>query len=145
MKKGEDFTGVTIVFACHDGEGNFLLAKRSVRCRDEHGTWDPGGGGLEFGDTVEDTLRKEIAEEYCTDILNYEFLGYRDVHRRHNDQKTHWIGLDFKVLVDRSKVRNGEPHKLEEIGWFRLDELPMPQHSQFSHFLTLYRNKLMQG
>ncbi len=36
MKKGEDFTGVTIVYFCHDGNGNFLMKKRSANCRDEH-------------------------------------------------------------------------------------------------------------
>ena len=60
MKKGLDYTGVTIVYFCHDGQGRFLLSKRGVNCRDEQGTWDPGGGGLEFGDTVENTLKKEI-------------------------------------------------------------------------------------
>lgn len=49
MKKGEDYTGVSIVYLCHDGKGRYLLAKRSVNCRDEHGVWDCGGGGLEFG------------------------------------------------------------------------------------------------
>lgn len=140
--KGVDFTGITIVFACHDGKGNFLLSKRGTACRDEHGTWDPGGGGLEFGDTVEDTLKKEISEEYCTNVLESEFLGYRDVHRQQNGKKTHWIALDFKVLVDPAKVKNGEPHKLDEIGWFTLDALPSPLHSQFPTFLLLYREKL---
>lgn len=143
MRKGEDYTGVTIVFACHDGEGNFLLSKRGTASRDEHGTWDPGGGGLELHDTVENTLRKEIAEEYCTDVLGYEFLGYRDVHREHEGKKTHWIALDFKVLVDRSKASNGEPHKLDAVEWFRLDNLPTPLHSQFPHFLDLYWQKLI--
>jgi 8-oxo-dGTP diphosphatase len=142
MKKGEDYTGVTIVYLCHDGEGNILLNKRSTNCRDEHGTWDPGGGGLEFGDTVEDTLRKEITEEYCTDVLDYEHLGYRDVHREHKGKKTHWIALDFKVLIDKAKVKNGEPHKFEEIKWFKLDNLPTPLHSQFPKFLELYKNKI---
>lgn len=142
FKKGEDYTGISIVFLCHDGKGNILLNKRSTKCRDEHGTWDPGGGGLEFGDTVENTLKKEIAEEYCTDVLDFEFLGYRDVHREHDGRKTHWLALDFKVLVDRNKVKNGEPHKLEAVEWFRLDNLPQPQHSQFPNFLRLYRDKI---
>ena len=140
MKKGEDFTGVTVVYLCHDGKGNFLLNKRSVNCRDEHGTWDPGGGGLEFGDTVENTLRKEIAEEYSTDVLDFKFLGYRDIHREHNGKKTHWISLDFKVLVDREKAKNGEPHKFNEIGWFTLDNLPTPLHSQFPKFLENHKD-----
>ena len=142
MKKGQDFTGVTIVYFCHDGQGNFVMSKRNDNCRDEHGCWDPGGGGLEFGDTVENTLKKEIAEEYCTDILSFEFLGYRDVHREHDGKKTHWIALDFKVMVDRDKVKNGEPHKFDEIGWFRIDDLPTPIHSQFPKFLEQYRGRL---
>ncbi len=142
MKKGEDYTGVTVVYSCHDGKRNFLFNKRSTNCRDEHGNWDIGGGGLEFGDTIESTLRKEILEEYCTDVLQYDFLGYRDVHREHNKKKTHWIALDFKVLVDRVKVKNGEPHKFDAVEWFTLDNLPSPVHSQFPIFLKLYEKKL---
>lgn len=142
MKKGKDYTGITIVFFCHDGKENYLLNKRSCSCRDEHGRWDPGGGGLDFGDTVKETLKKEIAEEYCTDIIDYEFLGYRDVHREHNGNKTHWIALDFKVHIDREKVQNGEPHKFEELKWFSMENLPSPLHSQFQSCLSLYKNRL---
>jgi len=142
MKKGEDFTGVSIIYFCHDGEGNFLLNKRSINCRDEHGNWDCGGGGLEFKDTVENTLRKEIKEEYCTDVLDYKFLGYRDVHRVINDKQTHWIALDFKVRVDRSKAANGEPNKFDQIGWFKIDNFPSPLHSQLTKALDAYREVL---
>jgi ADP-ribose pyrophosphatase YjhB (NUDIX family) len=142
MKKGVDYIGNCAVFACHDGKGNFLLAKRSMQTRDEHGTWDPGGGGIEFGDTAEETLRKEIMEEYCTDVISFEELGWRDVHRVHEGVKTHWIALDFKVLIDPSKVKNGEPHKADEIGWFTLDNLPSPMHSQWQIFYEKYEAKL---
>lgn len=142
MRKGEDFTGVSIIYFCHDGEGNFLLNKRSNNCRDEHGNWDIGGGGLEFGDNVLNTLRKEIKEEYCADVLDYEFLGYRDVHRENSGVKTHWIALDFKVKVDRNMVKNEEPHKFDEIGWFKLNSLPSPLHSQLSGAMQLYKGKL---
>jgi 8-oxo-dGTP pyrophosphatase MutT (NUDIX family) len=142
MDKGKDYTGISIVFLCHDGAGNILLSKRGIKCRDEQGTWDPGGGGLEFGDTVENTLKKEILEEYCTDVLDFEFLGYRDVHREHDGRKTHWLALDFKVLIDKNKVKNGEPHKLDALEWFKLDNLPSPLHSQFPFFLKLYKDKL---
>ncbi len=142
MKKGSDYTGITIVYACHDGDGNFLFNKRGIKCRDEHGAWDIGGGGLEFGDTVENTLKKEIKEEYCTDVLGYEFLGYRDVHRENDGKPTHWVALDFKVLVDKDKVGNGEPHKFDAVDWFRLNSLPSKTHSQFPNFLNLYKDKL---
>jgi 8-oxo-dGTP diphosphatase len=145
MKKGVDYTGVTVVFACHDGKGNFLFAKRGANCRDEQGRWDCGGGGLETHDSVEDTLRKEIREEYCTDVLDFEFLGYRDMHRENNGAKTHWVALDFKVLVDPAQVENGEPHKLDEIAWFTLDNLPTPTHSAIPRFLELYKDRLLSA
>lgn len=145
LKKGEDYTGVTVVYLCHDGRGNYLLNKRSNRTRDEHGTWDAGGGSLEFNDTVEGTLRKEIKEEYCTDVIAYEFLGFRDVHRVHEGRPTHWLALDFKVLVNREMVKNGEPHKFDEIGWFKLEEFPKPLHSQFPFFLEKYKEKIVMG
>src|SRR5260221_530389 len=131
MTKGVDYTGVTVVFFCHDGKGSYLLNKRSQNCRDEHGCWDPGGGGLDFDDSIEDALRREVKEEYCADIIDFEFLGFRDVHRKNDGKNTHWIALDFKVLVDRLKVKNGEPHKFDELRWFSLDKLPKPLHSQF--------------
>lgn len=141
MEKGIDYIGITVVFLCHDGKGNFLLNKRSKNCRDEQGRWDPGGGSVDFGVSVIDTLLKEIKEEYCTDVLEHEFLGYRDIHRENNGQPTHWIGLDFKVYVDRLKVKNGEPEKFDEIGWFKLDDLPSPMHSQWPEFYRLHKGK----
>ena len=143
MQKGIDYPGVSVIFACHDGAGKYLFSKRSRECRDEHGTWDPGGGGLEFGDTVEATVRKEIMEEYCADVLALEALGYRDVHRVLDGVPTHWIALDFKVRLDRAQVRNGEPHKALVISWFQLDLLPSPMHSQWPIFFEKYREKLL--
>jgi len=70
---------------------------RSKNCRDEHERWDIGAGGLEFGDSIEDTLKKEIQEEYCTKVLDFEFMGVRELHREHEGNPTHWIALDFKV------------------------------------------------
>lgn len=143
LLKGLDYTGIAIVYFCHDEKGNFVMAKRNENTRDEHGRWDIGGGGLEFGDSVEDTLKKEIKEEYCTDVLEYEFLGFRDVHREHNGKKTHWVTLDFKVLIDPKLVNNGEPHKFSQVRFFTLDSLPDSLHSQLPNFLNLYQDKLV--
>lgn len=142
MQKGIDFIGVCVVYFCHDGKGNFLMAKRKSTTRDEHGRWDIGGGGVEFGDQIEDTIKKEIKEEYCADVLQTEFLGYRDVHRIHEGKKTHWVALDFKVLVNSSQVANGEPHKFEAVEWFTLNTIPKNHHSQFPIFLEMYEKKL---
>ncbi|MBI2031368.1 MAG: NUDIX hydrolase [Candidatus Levybacteria bacterium] len=145
MERGIDYIGVGIVFYCHDGKGNFIMSKRSKNTRDEHGRWDPGGGGIELGETIDSALTREIKEEYCTDVKSFEFLGFRDVHRiNEKGEKTHWMVFDFKVLVDRKKVKNGVPDEHEKIGWFRLDNLPEPAHSQFPFFLKKYKTKLLK-
>ena len=143
MKKGFDHTGITIAYFCHDGKGNYLFNKRSTNCRDEHGRWDNGGGGLDFGFTVEDTLRKELMEEYGVEPLEFEMLGWRDVFREQNGKQTHWLALDFRVHIDPEKVINGEPHKFDEIQWFTIDKLPEPLHSQVPTALKIYRDRLI--
>lgn len=142
MKKGIDYIGVTIVYFCHDGAGKFVMAKRSKNARDEQDTWDIGGGGLEFGESVEDGLRREIKEEYCAEVLEHEFLGYRDVHREKGGAPTHWIALDFKARIDSAKVAIGEPRKFDDIGFFTLDAVPENLHSQLPEFFRLYGEKL---
>lgn len=144
FKQGQDYVGVSIVYFCHDSKGKFIMAKRSENARDERGKWDIGGGGLDFGMTVEDTLCKEIREEYCTDVLSSEFLGFRDAHRELDGKPTHWIALDFKVQVDPKKVKIGEPHKFTDLQWFRLsDKLPENLHSMLPLFLEKYHDKLI--
>ncbi len=144
MKKGIDYVGVSVNYFCHDGKGRFLMQKRSHNCRDEWDKWDTGGGGVEVGDTLEETLRKEIKEEYCTDVLGFEFLGYGDVFREHEEIKTHWLSMKFKALVDPAKVANGEPHKFSEIKWFTFDALPPDSelHSQLPKFFRDYKDRL---
>jgi 8-oxo-dGTP diphosphatase len=143
MKKGIECIGIAVVYFCHDGAGNVLLGKRSKNSRDEIGRWDIGGGAVEFGENIEDTVKKEIKEEYSTDVRKIEFLGFRDVHRAQGEAATHWIALDFKVLVDRDMARIGEPHKFDDLGWFTHGSLPSPIHSQLPTFLEKYKDELL--
>src|SRR5438105_4964828 len=135
MKSGVDYIGITCVFYCHDGKGNFLLHKRSKKCKDEKGTWDCGGGSLELGETFEEAVKREIKEEYDTEILSLTYAGVHNVLRRNEGQKTHWVALIFKVAIDSKKVKIGDADKIDQIGWFRSNAWPKPLHSQFlSHF-----------
>ena len=118
------------------------MAKRSINTRDEQGRWDVGSGSMEFEHSVEETLAKEIREEYCTEILDKKFLGYRDVFRENSGGRTHWISLDFLVRVEPSLVKNGEPDMIEDLGWFTLGDLPKPLHSQLPIFFEKYRAQL---
>ncbi|MFA6131641.1 MAG: NUDIX domain-containing protein [Patescibacteria group bacterium] len=135
LKRGVDYIGVTCVFYCHDGKGNLLLHKRSCNCRDEQGHWDCGGGSMEFGETPEDAVRREIREEYGVETIDLKFATVKNVLRDNNGTPTHWIAFLFVAQVDPTQVINGEPNKIDELGWFAFDQMPEPVHSQFlNHF-----------
>ena len=142
MQKGIDYVGITVSYFCHDGKGNYIMSKRGKNARDEQGTWDFGGGGLDFGDSVEKTLLKETKEEYGVDLISYEFLGYYDLFRENEGKKTQWLALNFLVLIDPTQVKNCEPHKFDEVKFVRMDNLPTPLHSAMKIFIEKYKNKL---
>jgi ADP-ribose pyrophosphatase YjhB (NUDIX family) len=126
---------VSCVFICHDGAGSVLLARRSAGARDEPGTWDTGAGALEFGETFEAAVAREVAEEYAASPREITMLGVRNVVRA--EPPSHWVAVVFAVRVDPGDVRIAEPHKFDELGWFRPDALPAPLHSQLRPTLAL--------
>ncbi len=130
VKRGTDCIGVTVSFILHDGAGKVLLHKRGEKCRDEQGRWDAGGGALEFGEEFLDCLRREVKEEFCADVTDIEFISVRNILRVQHDVPTHWVSITFAAKVDPAQVQNGEPHKIDEIGWYSWDNLPSPQHTQ---------------
>jgi 8-oxo-dGTP diphosphatase len=143
--KGISFVGITTCFFCYNDSGEIFMGKRSHKARDEHGRWENGGGGLKWGSTVEANIRREIQEEYNATALDMEFLGYRDIFRTLDDGTvTHWVGLDYAVRVDPAEVRINEPDMFDDSGWFSLDNLPSPLHSQVPTALKKYRHRLTQ-
>ncbi len=142
MQKGIDYTGITVSFYCHDGAGNYIFHKRSDKCRDEHGRWDCGGGGVKFNESLQDAVRREVQEEFATEPLEIEFMGWDEVFRTHGGKPTHWLAFRYRVRLDREKVVNNEPEKHTELIWTTLDMLPEPLHSQVPHELEKYREYL---
>jgi 8-oxo-dGTP diphosphatase len=124
---------VSVVFVCHDGTGRILLARRSAGARDEPGAWDCGAGALEHGETFEAAVTREVTEEYSTGPIAIEQAGVRNVLRG----DSHWVAVIFRVRLDPDRVRIGEPHKFDRLGWFAPDQLPAPLHSQLSATLEL--------
>jgi ADP-ribose pyrophosphatase YjhB (NUDIX family) len=143
MVKGVDYIGVAVVPFLHDGNGKYLVSLRTEKCRDEHHTWEPlGGGGLKFGETLDEAIVREVMEEAGGTPFNFEYLGLREVHREHEGKKTHWLAFDYRAQINPVEVRIMEPDKCAEIRWCAVDEIPSPLHSQFPFFLEKYKNLL---
>jgi 8-oxo-dGTP diphosphatase len=143
--KGISFVGIITSFMCYNSEGEFVMAKRGQNARDEQGSWEMGGGGLKWGVSAEENVKREVQEEYGATALNIDFLGYHDVFRELPDgTPTHWLLLSFAVLVDKKEVKNNEPELIDEIGWFTTASFPSPLHSQQLPFFSRYEKVLKQ-
>lgn len=139
MKPGTDYIGVSTPFYCNDGKGRFVLHKRSKNCRDEQGKWDTGSGQLDFGQTIEENVLREVKEEYGCKGKIQEQLPAHSILRKHDGKMTHWLVIPSFILVDPKKVKIGERHKADKIGWFTLDKLPSPLHTGFQFTLKKYK------
>lgn len=134
-KVGINHIGVTMNFYCMDGKGKILLHKRGKGCRDEIGRWDNGGGQLEFGETPEHGVLREVKEELGCKAEILEQLPAISAIRVQNGIKTHWLAIGFIVKVDPKKVKIMEKDKIADIGWFTLDNLPRPLHSALRRYI----------
>ena len=141
-RPGIDFTGISVRTVCTDGAGRFLLQKRSLAARDEHGMWEFGGGHLEFGKSLIDGALRELQEEYGCRGVVLEQLPPFDSVRTYEGEMTHWLFVPLVIKVDPKEVQvSGDP-AVEEIGWFALNALPEPLLSGAQHTLRHHRRSL---
>jgi mutator protein MutT len=122
MKKGVDFIGVGVGAVIIDREGKVFLARRGKEVRNETGKWEFPGGSVEFGETLEHAVVREVIEEFGMTIEVQELLDVVDHIIPAENQ--HWVSPTFISRVTKGTPHIREPHKCDEIGWFALDQIP---------------------
>lgn len=139
MKPGLDYTGISTPFFCHDGQGNFLLQRRSQKCRNYRGCWDVGAGTLEFGEDPETGVLREVLEEYgVAGEITERLFAYGAHWNEADGRKSHWVAIPFFIKIDSSKIKIGDLEYIDEIGWFSLGALPTPLHPGVTIALARY-------
>ena len=123
MKQGIDYIGVGVGAVIRNSEGKLFLALRGKAARNEAGTWEFPGGGVEFGEGLEHALIREVREEYGFEIEVVELLDV--VNHIIPDEGQHWVSPTFLCRVTSGAPSILEPHKCDEIGWFRLEDIPV--------------------
>ena len=89
----------------------------------EVGTWEVPGGRVNFGETIENALIREIREETCLKIKINKFLGYgQGLSCPHKDGTTrHRFILYFECDIASGKLKLNE-YEAKEHKWVTWNE-----------------------
>jgi len=118
QEKNKPRVGVGIVVV---KDGKVLLGKRKSSLG--IGNWAFAGGHLEFGESVEDCAKRELAEETGLQALSL-ILGPWTNDLIENNK--HYITLFVFVNAFHEKPQLLEPDKCAGWHWFDWDALPSP-------------------
>jgi len=125
MKKGIDYIGVGVGAMIFNSDGSVFLAKRGQDVRNESGKLEFPGGSIEFGETLEQALVREVMEEYGVAIEVQALIDV--VNHLIPEEKQHWISPTYRCRITNGTPCIKEPHKCDEIGWYALEKIPEDQ------------------
>jgi 8-oxo-dGTP diphosphatase len=109
---------VGISAAAQTADGRWLLIRRS-----DTGTWALPGGTLEWGETLRDTVVRELAEEAgVTEVEIGRVVGVYS--RPDRDVRFHAVTIVVAARVGVPMRRPENPIEIREVKLFREDELP---------------------
>ncbi|MCL2161166.1 MAG: NAD(+) diphosphatase [Betaproteobacteria bacterium] len=102
--------------------GNEILLARHVRSqRFAPGMYSALAGFVEAGESIEECLRREVREEAGIEIHNLRYFGSQSWPYPHSLM----IGFIADYLSGELVAQKDE---IEDLGWFRLDDLPVQPH-----------------
>ena len=116
-----------------DEEGRCLLLKRSLSSKGNPGKWDLPGGKVDVGESFDQGLLREVAEETGLTISLQRVLGAAESESP--TKKVAYLILEGRV--ESGKVRLSGEH--DEYIWVNRRELPkMELADQFRAFAQAY-------
>lgn len=117
-----------VVMAMIKKGDRFLLTKRVEKHDDKEGAqmefhelWQIPGGGLQFGESVEEGLRREIREELNVEIKNVRLLS--NIFHRVYKNEWHGIFLSFSAELDSPESEIKLNQEANEWQWFTIEEI----------------------
>jgi len=120
--------------------GKILMLKR----HGSHGagTWSIPGGHLEYEESWEACAKREVMEEVGINITNIRFFAAtNDIFA---DEGKHFISIWVECDLVSGEPKIMEPHKILDLQWCTLQDLPVPLFEPCWRNLRAIRPELFQ-
>ena len=113
-------------------EGSFLMQQR--KGAHGSGSWSVPGGHLEFGESFEETVRREVTEETTLRIKNIRFGAV--TNDLFADEDKHYVTIWMISDYESGTEYITEPDKCIGQAWHTFDDLPSPLFLPWKELLT---------
>ena len=135
MKPGKDYIGVGCGAFIINENGQLLLQQRNKE--PEKGFWSIPGGKVEWMETFEDAVKREVKEECNVEVNVEKLLGICDHIVKQENQ--HWVSPSFLCKIKQGEPKIMEPSKHTDMKWFNMDKLPKNITITTQHAVKLYK------
>ncbi len=115
---------VSVIAVIKNSAHKYLLVRRNINDDIFPGKWQNLGGKMEIGESVEQTLIREIYEEVGIKITSDTPVKYLHSYSWQKDSNDIYrLGLIFLVDIDNNKTKVKLSPELMDYGWFDIEEI----------------------
>lgn len=126
---------VGIAAAAHTADDRWLLIRRS-----DSGEWALPGGTLEWGETLQSAITRELAEETGVEQARFgRLIGVYSAPER--DPRFHAVTVVVEALIEPPRRQPDNPLEILDVRLFSREELP----AELSHGMTPMLTDALSG
>ena len=123
-------TGAYVV--CRDNRGRLLLVRVAGPDDPDRGKWTLPGGGMDWGESPEQTARRELTEETGLTARIGRPLGvfsrWVDDHESTSGRRGHVVGIIYPGHDLSGETRPESGGSTDGVAWYSLDEAQSVPH-----------------